>query len=108
MKAVETPAQNNKVASGEKSLKARKPPSPDETQSTRLGNELSRQQRELPCTRDAKNHVFDVPRRHESLTDLFDGLSQVIGYQFMFGPESEEGCPSSSSCPIILTAPLFI
>jgi predicted dithiol-disulfide oxidoreductase (DUF899 family) len=36
------------------------------------------------------------PKGKETLTDLFDGRSQLIVYHFMFGPEWEQGCPSCS------------
>ena len=32
-----------------------------------------------------------------TLTELFDGRSQLLVYHFMFGPSYEPGCPVNSS-----------
>ncbi|HEV3458467.1 MAG TPA: thioredoxin family protein [Thermoanaerobaculia bacterium] len=57
---------------------------------------LSAARRELPWVRVDKQYVFDAPGGKETLSDLFDGRSQLIVYHFMFGPDWEEGCPSCS------------
>jgi predicted dithiol-disulfide oxidoreductase (DUF899 family) len=62
----------------------------------REGDELARQRRELPWTRVDANYMFDGPRGKESLSDLFDGRSQLIIYHFMLGPDAKEGCPGCS------------
>jgi len=54
------------------------------------------ERRELPWVRVEKNYVSDAPGGKVSLTDLFDGRSQLVIYHFMFGPEWKEGCPSCS------------
>jgi predicted dithiol-disulfide oxidoreductase (DUF899 family) len=61
-----------------------------------LGDQLSAEKRKLPWVRVDKEYIFDGPAGHETLADLFDGRSQLIIYQFMFGPEWEEGCPTCS------------
>jgi predicted dithiol-disulfide oxidoreductase (DUF899 family) len=43
-----------------------------------------------------KTYLFEGPTGPLSLTDLFDGRSQLIAYHFMFGPDWEEGCKSCS------------
>lgn len=63
---------------------------------TRLGDELSRQRRELPWTRVEKQYAFEGPQGKVSLSDLFDGQSQLATYHFMFGPDWVEGCPGCS------------
>jgi len=67
-----------------------------EKEATRLNDELSRQRRELPWTRVQKHYVFDGPGGRVSLTDLFNGRSQLATYHFMFGPDWAEGCPGCS------------
>jgi predicted dithiol-disulfide oxidoreductase (DUF899 family) len=67
-----------------------------EKELTRLGDELSRQRRELPWVRVGKPYAFQGPNGEESLAQLFGGRSQLLVYHFMFGPEMKEGCPSCS------------
>lgn len=67
-----------------------------EKEFSRLRDELSRQRRELPWEKVETDYVFDGPKGKESLSELFDGRSQLIVYHFMFGPEWKEGCPSCS------------
>jgi predicted dithiol-disulfide oxidoreductase (DUF899 family) len=67
-----------------------------EKELTRLSDELSRQRRALPWTRVEKEYVFDGPQGKVTLSDLFDGRSQLATYHFMFGPDWVEGCPGCS------------
>ena len=67
-----------------------------EKEFTRLRDELSRQRRELPREKVEKKYFFEGPRGKETLSDLFDGRSQLVIYHFMFGPGWSEGCPSCS------------
>jgi predicted dithiol-disulfide oxidoreductase (DUF899 family) len=67
-----------------------------EKELTRLRDEVSRHRRELPWVKVDKEYVFDGPDGKETLSDLFDGRSQLIVYHFMFGPDWEEGCKSCS------------
>ncbi|MEC4674311.1 MAG: thioredoxin family protein, partial [Nitrospirota bacterium] len=59
-------------------------------------DQLSQERRELPWMKIDTSYVFDTPTGQESLSDLFDGRSQLLVYHFMFGPDWEEGCPSCS------------
>src|SRR5947209_10259189 len=68
-----------------------------EKEHTRLGDELARQRRELPWVRVEKEYRFDTDEGTKTLSDLFDGRSQLIVYHFMFGPSYEAGCPTCSS-----------
>ncbi len=67
-----------------------------EKEFTRQRDALSRSRRELPWERVEKNYVFDGPEGKETLSDLFQRRSQLVVYQFMFGPESKQGCPHCS------------
>src|SRR5208283_1902048 len=67
-----------------------------EKEFTRLRDELSRQRRELPWEKVEKNYVFDGPKGTRTLSDLFEGRSQLIVYHFMLGSGWKEGCPSCS------------
>src|SRR5215510_13685482 len=94
---------NKQVVSREEWIEARRAFLAKEKEFTRQRDELSRRRRELPWVKVDKNYVFDGPKGKTTLAELFDGLSQLIVYHFMFGPEWEEGCPRCS--PLIWTAP---
>jgi predicted dithiol-disulfide oxidoreductase (DUF899 family) len=67
-----------------------------EKEFTRLRDELSRQRRDLPWEVVDREYIFDGPTGKQSLSDLFDGRSQLVVYHFMFDPSWEEGCPHCS------------
>ena len=50
----------------------------------------------LPWVKMEKTYVFDTLAGRKSLSELFDGRSQLIVYHFMFGPTWEAGCPGCS------------
>ena len=50
----------------------------------------------LPWVKVDKEYVFDTPAGKKSLSDLFDGRSQLIVYHFMLGPGWKAGCPGCS------------
>src|SRR5919199_2307949 len=68
-----------------------------EKELTRRNDELAQQRRELPWVPVEKNYSFESEEGTKSLTDLFDGRSQLLIYHFMFGPPYEAGCPVCSS-----------
>jgi predicted dithiol-disulfide oxidoreductase (DUF899 family) len=68
-----------------------------EKEHTRLGDDLTRQRRELPWVRVEKEYRFDTDDGTRTLAELFDGRSQLLVYHFMFGPSYEAGCPTCSS-----------
>ena len=86
----------HRVVSQEEWLAARKQLLSKEKEFTRLRDRLSAERRELPWVKVDKQYVFDGPDGKETLTDLFDGRSQLLVYHFMFGPGWEQGCPSCS------------
>ncbi|HKD03315.1 MAG TPA: thioredoxin family protein [Terriglobales bacterium] len=85
-----------KIVSPEKWLAARKELLRREKEFTRLRDELSRRRREMPWEKVEKQYVFEGPAGKATLSDLFQGRSQLIVYHFMFGPGWKEGCPSCS------------
>lgn len=68
-----------------------------EKEHTRRGDELARRRQALPWVRVDKEYRFDTESGSASLADLFQGRSQLMLYQFMFGPDYEAGCPSCSA-----------
>jgi predicted dithiol-disulfide oxidoreductase (DUF899 family) len=91
-----TEVHQPRTVSHEEWIEARKQFLAKEKEFTRLRDELSRQRRELPRERVEKSYVFEGPRGHETISDLFDRRSQLIVYHFMLGPNWSEGCPSCS------------
>jgi predicted dithiol-disulfide oxidoreductase (DUF899 family) len=68
-----------------------------EKELTRRNDELAQKRRELPWVPVEKDYSFETDDGTKSLTDLFDGRSQLLIYHFMFGPAYEAGCPVCSS-----------
>lgn len=87
---------NHKVVSREEWIAARKEHLAEEKEFTRLRDQLSQNRRELPWVKVEKDYLFDGRNGKQTLSDLFDGRSQLIIYHFMYGPDWEEGCPSCS------------
>jgi predicted dithiol-disulfide oxidoreductase (DUF899 family) len=68
-----------------------------EKEHTRLGDELAAQRRQLPWVALEKQYSLQTTDGPRTLAELFDGRSQLLVYQFMFGPSYEGGCPVNSS-----------
>ncbi len=68
-----------------------------EKELTRRSDELARRRQELPWVRIDKEYGFGTDEGTASLAHLFRGRSQLLVYHFMFGPDSETGCPSCSA-----------
>ena len=81
----EARARNNTVSEAEW-LVARKDLLAREKEFTRLRDDLSRHRRALPWVKVEKEYLFESPGGEQTLTDLFDGRSQLIVYHFMLGP----------------------
>jgi predicted dithiol-disulfide oxidoreductase (DUF899 family) len=67
-----------------------------EKEITRLRDEMSEARRALPWVKVDKSYAFDTPSGKKTLSDLFDGRSQLIVKHFMFGPDWQEGCVGCS------------
>lgn len=68
-----------------------------EKELTRRSDELSRRRQQLPWTRIDKPYEFQTADGVRTLAELFDGRSQLVMYNFMFGPDYAAGCPVCSS-----------
>lgn len=84
------------VVSAEEWVIARKALLEREKEFTRLREELARQRRDLPWEEVTKEYFFEGPDGTRSLSQLFDGRSQLIVYHFIFPPDWDEGCPHCS------------
>jgi predicted dithiol-disulfide oxidoreductase (DUF899 family) len=50
----------------------------------------------MPWVSFDKEYLFDGPNGKQTLSDLFDGRTQLIVYRFMYDPNWDAGCPSCS------------
>jgi predicted dithiol-disulfide oxidoreductase (DUF899 family) len=89
-------ALRNKAVSREEWIKARKRLLAKEKEFTRARDKLSELRRALPWEPVTKDYVFDGPQGRQTLSELFDGRSQLVVYHFMFAPEWDAGCPHCS------------
>jgi len=87
---------NREIVSKAEWLTARKDLLTREKEFTRQRDSLSAARRQLPMVKVEKQYVFDGPKGKETLSDLFDGRSQLVVCHFMFGPDWQEGCKSCS------------
>jgi predicted dithiol-disulfide oxidoreductase (DUF899 family) len=63
-----------------------------------LGQKLTEQRRALPWVPVEKEYVFDTEDGKKTLAELFEGRSQLLAYNIMFGPDYSNGaCPGCSN-----------
>lgn len=86
----------NQVVSREEWLEARRALLLKEKEATHLRDKVNAERMALPWVRVEKDYAFDTPNGKRSLSELFDGRSQLIIYHFMLGPDWEAGCPGCS------------
>jgi predicted dithiol-disulfide oxidoreductase (DUF899 family) len=69
-----------------------------EAEYAELGQRVTEQRRRLPWVPVEKEYVFDTEDGKRTLAELFDGRSQLLAYNIMFGPDYELGaCPGCTS-----------
>ena len=69
-----------------------------EAEHAELGQKVTEQRRQLPWVPVEKEYQFDTEHGKKTLDDLFDGRSQLLAYNIMFGPDYEIGaCPGCSN-----------
>jgi predicted dithiol-disulfide oxidoreductase (DUF899 family) len=69
-----------------------------EAEHAELDRKLTEQRRQLPWVRVEKEYEFDTEDGRKTLADLFEGRSQLLAYNIMFGPDYEIGaCPGCTS-----------
>ena len=88
--------EEHKIVSENDWVEARKSLLIKEKEFTVLRDQLNQQRRELPWKAVNKEYLFEGPNGKETLTELFDGRSQLIVYHFMFDPSWDAGCPHCS------------
>jgi predicted dithiol-disulfide oxidoreductase (DUF899 family) len=79
-----------------------------EAQHGELNNEITQKRRELPWVPVEKEYEFDTEEGKKSLADLFDGRSQLLAYNIMYGPDYAVGaCPGCTSLGDEFSGPLI-
>src|SRR5437868_10094915 len=69
-----------------------------EAEQAELGQKVTEQRRQLPWVPVTNEYQFDTEHGKKTLGDLFDGRSQLLAYNIMFGPDYELGaCPGCSN-----------
>ena len=69
-----------------------------EAEHAELGQKVTEQRRQLPWVPVEKEYEFDTEDGKKTLAELFDGRSQLLAYNIMFGPDYELGaCPGCSN-----------
>jgi predicted dithiol-disulfide oxidoreductase (DUF899 family) len=69
-----------------------------EVEQAQRNDEVRRKRLELPWVAVDTDYQFDTEDGKKSLADLFDGRSQLLAYNIMFGPAYSRGaCPGCTS-----------
>jgi predicted dithiol-disulfide oxidoreductase (DUF899 family) len=69
-----------------------------EAEQAELARKVTEQRRQLPWVPVEKEYRFDTEEGQKTLAELFDGRSQLLAYNIMFGPDYENGaCPGCSN-----------
>lgn len=71
-----------------------------------LGERVVEKRRALPWVPVEKEYVFDTEEGKKTLAELFEGRSQLLAYNIMFGPDYSLGaCPGCTSLGDELSGP---
>jgi predicted dithiol-disulfide oxidoreductase (DUF899 family) len=69
-----------------------------EAEHAKRNEEITRTRRDLPWVQVEKQYEFDTENGKKTLAQLFDGRSQLLAYNVMFGPDYTVGaCPGCTS-----------
>lgn len=69
-----------------------------EAEHAELGQKVTAQRRDLPWVPVEEEYQFDTEDGKKTLADLFDGRSQLLAYNIMFGPDYRLGaCPGCTN-----------
>src|SRR3990170_8707366 len=88
----------HKVGSREEWQAARDELAKLEAEHAGLNEKIKKKRLELPWVPVEKDYEFDTEDGKKSLAELFEGRSQLLAYNVMFGPDYAEGaCPGCSN-----------
>jgi predicted dithiol-disulfide oxidoreductase (DUF899 family) len=87
-----------KIGTREEWQKARDELAKLEGEQAERNQEIKKKRLELPWVPVEKEYEFDTEDGKKSLAELFDGRSQLLAYNVMFGPDYQVGaCPGCTS-----------
>src|ERR1700674_1472018 len=88
----------HKIGSREECQAARDHLAKLEAEQAERNEEITRTRRDLPWVRVEQEYEFDTEDGKKTLAELFDGRSQLLAYNIMFGPDYTVGaCPGCTS-----------
>jgi predicted dithiol-disulfide oxidoreductase (DUF899 family) len=88
----------NKIGTREEWEAARGELAKLEAEQAERNNEIKDKRQALPWVPVEKEYEFDTQEGKKSLAELFDGRSQLLAYNIMYGPDYEVGaCPGCTS-----------
>src|SRR6185312_14401867 len=87
---------DHRIVSENEWVEARKKLLAHEKELTHTYEKIAEERRALPWVKVEKQYVFDTPQGRKTLSQLFDGRSQLIVYHFMFSPDWDAGCTGCS------------
>jgi len=89
---------DRKIADREEWQAARDELAKLEAQQAELNEEVTKKRQQLPWVRVDKEYEFDTQDGKKTLVELFDGRSQLLAYNIMFGPDYSIGaCPGCTN-----------
>jgi predicted dithiol-disulfide oxidoreductase (DUF899 family) len=88
---------HQKIGTREEWLEARKELLERENEHAQRSEELAQQRRDLPWVAVEKEYTFATDEGTKTLAELFDGRSQLLAYNIMFGPSYTGACPGCSN-----------
>ena len=95
----------NKIGTREEWEAARAELAKLEAEQAERNNEIKDKRRALPWVPVEKEYEFDTQEGKKSLAELFDGRSQLLAYNIMYGPDYEVGaCPGCTASVTSSTA----
>src|SRR3954463_3775752 len=69
-----------------------------EAEEAQHGEEIKKKRRELPWVPVEKEYEFDTEDGRKTLAELYDGRTQLLAYNIMYGPDYDVGaCPGCTS-----------
>jgi predicted dithiol-disulfide oxidoreductase (DUF899 family) len=78
-----------------------------EAEHAERNNEIKEKRRELPWVPIEKEYEHDTEDGKKTLAELFDGRSQLLAYNIMYGPDYTKGaCPGCTSLGDEFSGPL--
>jgi predicted dithiol-disulfide oxidoreductase (DUF899 family) len=88
---------NHKIGTKEEWLTARNELLERENELAERSEELANERHELPWVPVEKEYTFETDEGTKTLAELFDGRSQLLAYNIMFGPSYTGACPGCSN-----------